>query len=300
MSGNRTEEEANPPLDNRSRAGRRVRWWPQVTCAEDEIEVASLIKEFGSSDGTRERIRKQFNQFCEINNLAPADGIRLWIGQMRRMGLMWSTIDVYLSYVRSMVGRTTAFIFYKKLTALAHADQCQKSIPMQDTRAIRRMMLATKNPALSALIFIMASTGCRCRDASRLRRSQIEITNDGNLHVEFRITKTRRKRALRFHLTVPLRWFGIPSRVARSYLANGNPSQKLFGAYNTASCYNTEVKEICLRLNMPVATSKSLRRYFINELLDLFDGNLETVRRYTGHLDTSTVDAFYRYWQKEQ
>lgn len=274
--------------------GRPRIWWPQPAVKEDDEAAEELLMAWGPDESTSERIRRDFRLFGEINSLDPLAALKPWIGQMLRSGLGYSTADTYVGYVRTLFPRyCPIYGRWKKALALAHADQDTRQHVDLNTREVRLLLDRIRDPCLSALIFILASCGCRCRDAARLRRKQILLTADGFLRIEFRILKQRRKREHKYIFKAPLNWFGPPSATARRYLELGHPEQRLFGAFFLAAACNTALAPF-YDGEQKLPTTKTFRRYFINELLSWGDGDLHLVSKYTGHFRPGTIDAFYR------
>lgn len=274
--------------------GRPRIWWPQHAITEDVATADALMENWGPEDSTAERIRREFKSFCEINAYDPLDALKPCIGQMLRCGLQYSTTDTYVGYVRPLFPRySPVYSRWKKALALAHADEDTCLVRDLSTQEVRRLLDKIADPCLNALIFIMASCGCRCRDAARLRRKQICFTEDGSLRIEFRILKQRRKREHRYIFKAPLNWFGPPSYRARRYLCEGHPEQRLFAAFYRADACNLSLAQFYKKEEKP-PTTKTFRRYFINELMLWCNEDTRLVAKYTGHFRPGTIDAFYR------
>lgn len=283
-----------------SMKGRRCKWIPQKIVDADTAFAAELEHLYGVVDKNPVRVRAFFVRFTEINGLNASASLGPWIGQMRRCKLLASTVNTYLEHVSSLFSGSNRVEYRKwaKICGLAHADE-EGALPLKATLCLKSLRSIEQrcgsDPPLSALSFILTSTGSRCRDASRLRRSQIRFGKSARggsqLIVMWRITKTRRKRWLRHTLRIPFSWSGKPSEVTRKYITQGDPNQRLFTHYRNASSFNRALK-VTGRVVGKV-TSKTFRRAFINRLLRRFGEDAMQVKRFTGHFKESCIQAFY-------
>lgn len=284
---------AQAPSVSQYTRGRRCLWRPAVVTTEDIAAADALDSQYGSDDRTACRIRRQFGDFARINELGLCAAVKAFIGQATRVGLRASTLNTYLGYLAPILRHCPEYHRWAKIIALAHADADSRTAP-DCTLSHLRKLVAKSQKHDRCLLWVMLSTGARVADLARLRRKQIQVTEAGELQIQFRIMKNRRRRRFRVTLAVPLSWAGVPGPDTLAEIANGDPEQRLFGSH-TANVVNS----ILARLSTTKVTTYSFRRRYINSLFDLFEEE-EKVKKYTLHLDIETVKAFYVKWEKKR
>lgn len=276
--------------------GRPFLWHPKKVTKSDSDTGRSILAEYGACTTTRDRIRRFFLEFLEINKLEPSASCVPLIGQMCSMGCSYGTIDSYLNYISTFFrgpdrGR---FLEIKRAIELAHADSNPARIHFVTLKEIEEIIsnLSIKNVPLAAHVFMMASTGGRSKDISRLRRCQIDVSPE-TLTTEFRVTKTRRKRALRYCLKQPRRYCPQAPPKVISYLMEGDKEERIFTLFSNSSVVCSALKE---HHTSKKITTKSIRRNYIRRVLARTGGNLAKTKELTGHFRESTIQAFYEEW----
>jgi integrase len=297
------------------RRGRKRLWpGPHVpVCDADWLTAQALEETYGAggSQRTRERVSAEFEEFVcrnaerkiEQSDLA-RERCRLlpaWIGQLRRCGLKPGTVNTYLGYLTSAFAGTTnerrELKKWKKIVALAHADEVEKENPVpilerHDVRDLLQRYKAAEIPVeLHALLWTLATTGARIADLARLRRSDLAFAGTGRLQIRFRVTKTRRNRWMRTIIKFDL-FLGAPPPRVLKFLSSGNKLFRPFGAWS-ASSFNTELQE---REGVDAPRSRFFRKFFINYWISVFGytaEGLEKVRKKSGHFQAQTLEAYY-------
>lgn len=270
--------------------GRKRKWTPLLSVPEDLERADSIERLYGSANRTPDRIRNDYIAFCRLNGYTSEQGIKPFIGQALRCGLKVGSVDTYLGYLRPLCRGLKSYHHWAAIVALAHADEDSKTAIDADLAALLGILDLTSLQH-KPLIWLLIATGIRVRDAARLRRKQIQITEDGILKIELRITKNRRRRRHRAHLEVPVSWSGAPSRSIVRYLNQGDPEQLLFGNYNA-----NVVNRILKACSVEKITTYTFRRRFFNELFEYFPP--EQARSYTLHFSEHMFHAHYKRWSK--
>jgi hypothetical protein len=139
-------------------------------------------------------------EFGALNQSAP-NVFLLLVGQWRRAGLKYSTMDTYLGYLRPQIKATATVAELSKFTAvakavsLAHASEETRSAPDSTSTALLAL-IAQAAADLRPLLYIMLCTGARVADLQRVKREHVSITAQ-HCSARFGVTKNRRRRSLR-------------------------------------------------------------------------------------------------------
>jgi integrase len=162
-----------------------------------------------------------------------------------------------------------------------------------------------------AVIGLMLLTGLRCKDAQRLRLSQVELPerargrsrrstfSSKKIRVQVRVAKNRRNHKKRIILELPLAYRSQYYEVIdylNEYLAG-------FEGSNTrpftlgVSQLNLLLKQVDSRAERKrKVTSYSFRRLYIHELIAILKRDFNKVCDYTLHFEPSTVKSHYDKW----
>lgn len=292
-----------PEANKKYQRGRRSLWTPEVLVNEDRLSADAFVREYEDSSNKRTRFRvlENFHTFTRLNTISFSEALPLFIGQCRRKGLMFSTIDTYFGYLRALPMTPTERRVYgrmSKLVAHAHADEEGRSEVVCEGDKAQLLSLLTAVPRdAEALLFLLLTTGGRLRDLSRLRRRQI-VVKARALHVSFRVTKNRRKRSLRSSIAIPHKWLTAPSKRVFLFFKNGNKDQKIFANWNVAAA-NEMLSRLCAMVNLPRLTTRFFRKCFLTRAFAECNGDLELVTRYSLHLNKQTISAHYLKWSSE-
>jgi integrase len=279
----------------RPRGGRRTRWRPQAITGADRAAIAEAIAAYGDAANakTRERLIEDFTEFHRINHISVGEAFKPFVGQLRRCGLMWSTISTYVGYLRPLLPELRrAYHEVRRVVDLAHADESamhsRSPIVLSESRNIAGVL---EDVAMRAAVYLLTATGGRMADLRRLRRRQIKVGSK-KLCVEFRVMKNRRRRGQRVVLRVPHTWSGPPTDSVLRYLAHGEPEQPLLG-HLTATVVNKELLQACERLSYRRMTTYDFRKRFMQIAYEKSGNDATRAQRYTLHLSSKTVEAFY-------
>jgi integrase len=290
---------ATEPSATNPRLGRRALWKPATCTAEDERLAEEFLRAhaFDRNSATRERIRRQAQDFFRLNEGSTINNVYLLlVGQWRRCGLKFSTIDTYFGYLRPHLRAVaTATDFSKfgtiaKAVALAHAGEETKTAPDSTSEELLRITARAQGD-LQPLLYIMLTTGARVADLQRVKRRQIALTAS-HTTVIFGVTKNRRRRSLRKRLIIPHTWFGSPDASVRDFFAFGEKDQPVFGSW-TANTVNERLRDLCALNNSARLTSYSFRRNYMRKVLEVYEGDAVKAQRHTLHLNPHIVEAHY-------
>jgi integrase len=158
---------------------------------------------------------------------------------------------------------------------------------------MRHLLIIAPQLIAHSLWMIMA-TGGRVKDLQRLRRSQLHLTTR-HLHVQWRWTKTTRRRRFRRNVKYPLSWAPPLQESLRTAIQNGPGEARLFSQTAVANInawlvpHRAEPTE---RL-----TTYSFRRLFIHQLMNRFHGDIDRCILYTGHFGRDMINAHYTRWR---
>lgn len=289
----------NSPETKETR-GAKLKWSPLVVVPED-LEIArGIFKEYGGDRSTRDRLRTNFKTFQSINHhLEMPEILSYLIGQWRRCGLEPGTMVTYLGYIsNSFVGVHRAYFQgWRQCLKAMHTDTNElKTIDEDDAQLLKRLKECRAHPCVvfRAMLWLLVTTGSRCRDLARLRSSQVHLIRDGStilgVRIQFRLTKNRKHVWLRINITFPT--FVIieqPDAEVIDFLSSSSRSLHPFQKFNhkgAASHFRNESK-------VQMCGVKVFRRAFVNRVLRRFKKNYSRVIQLTGHLRESTVQAFY-------
>ena len=292
-----------PDVNKKYQRGRSSLWTPQVLINEDRLGAEAFVKEYEDSSNkrTRARVVENFHTFTSLNAISFIEALPLFIGQCRRTGLMFSTIDTYFGYFRSLSMTPTERREYgrmSKLVAHAHAEEEGRPETVCDGDKAQLLALLTAVPRdAEPLLFLLLATGGRLRDLCRLRRRQI-VVKAKTLNISFRVTKNRRKRSLRSSVAIPHKWLTAPSKRVFLFFKNGNKDQRIFAHWNVAAA-NEMLSRLCPMVNLPSLTTRFFRKCFLTRAFTECNGDLELVTRYSLHLNKQTISAHYLKWSSE-
>ena len=117
--------------------------------------------------------------------------------------------------------------------------------------------------------------------------------------MQFRLTKSRRKRGLRVYLQVPWSWCREPSDEMIDFIQDGDGNEKVFQNF-TAGRVNSFLKHIQKRTNQKGKhfTSYAFRRRFMNDIMSRFPDEVEKRARFSLHLNSLTTVAYYKAYHK--
>ena len=153
--------------------------------------------------------------------------------------------------------------------------------------------------ALSMLLL-----GLRARDLEHLKKKQIHI-DDRFIQCEVRISKQRSHRRERICLKIPRAWLGLALcpyvQDLQNYIANLDDQDFIFPCgrnESLATSINQHLQLVSTDTGDVRLTSYSFRRHYIQNLASRFtndDGvvDLNSLQRYTLHLDQKTLGAYY-------
>lgn len=247
---------------------------------------------------TRDRVRRDFVNFCDINGLEEHDAQSLlpFIGQMLQSKLSAGTVNRYVIFVASLINKSDLKWEILRAVSKAHGDA--------DTRGARPFSMKELTSFLAQLkahrtvIYLMAATGWRSIDIRRLRHRQITVLSkhydNDHIMIEARWTKTINSPVNRRTAVFPLisTVKSLPDDVLAE-IQQGPPDGRL----GDETAYWEIMKEI--KAFAVYKSTYSIRYLFINWALDHFKGDVHKVaHRFTLHRDVKMLEAFYIDWKK--
>lgn len=275
--------------------GRPRKWSPKVVDEAALHAIREFCGQYLSSARTELRVVNEFVEFIVLNELLEdADGILAWIGSMRSAPLMYSTIQTYLGYVlkSKLVRKNSEVLRIANGVALAHAEEdgvTAEDISHEEGEAIASGMDEFEDRLTAHL---MLSTGARHRDLRRLAFKQFLSCEENALDVEFRVTKTRRRRGFRVRLVLDdlLEMTGhtLPEDVVE-YIRMMKETQPDAGVVSgTVTLFNSRMQRVVQR-----STSYSLRKRYIRSIVRFVNRDFAAAQEYTLHFDPHVLKAYY-------
>lgn len=273
--------------------GRPRKWTPKKVGCEDVEEAEGFTKEYMNSISQELRVQQDFILFRELNpDITTVSGILLmWVGSMRRAGMMWSSMDTYLNFLKSggLLKTSMADDRYSvsriiKAVKIAHADaECKQAADIDLATALKIIDQCPEE--LKCAVWLMLLTGARNADLRRVRRTQLHARGK-RMIVQFRVMKNRRVRSRRVNLVLEdvKLWTGICA----------TPFHKILSAIpENEKVVQTTVHQLNRYLQQFGATSYSLRRHYIRRVIHVCERDFERVKTKTLHLDADVVRAHY-------
>jgi integrase len=268
----------------------KLKYTARALSVEDVVRAHWMSSRYAAKKtGTRDRVRNEFRRFCALNRM-PADAAGLYfVGQMSA-DLLPGTVRVYAEHARLSSN-------VQDIAAAYHADAADSAhvarrITVQEARQVV-FSVAARGGAAATQLFVMTTTGCRCSDATRLRREQLQLA-EKFLIVTFKLTKGIRKRSARLTLKIPLP-FQPPPRV-RAELSKAGAARRLLFSHDSTAL-NREIRADCKVRGTDGFTSGSFRKMHstrMDKYLEMHPG-ADTKSHLMQHLSTRIDDAFYRY-----
>lgn len=306
------EQNARTPAPTTRTGG----YQPQCVTQADHDSLAELMKQFGPRTNSKLAVRRKFNKFCIINGIQPREAVPLWLAQMRRCGLKPGTLETYMNHVINKNGQVYTNIgLWPIRTAIQRAHAAAKTGHAKDGPRVRLFAIISKlkSVELRAMLWMIIGTGGRACDCARLNTSDIFVSTwnrqrkkDGytsvkTISTQWCLTKNRGRRELRFYTTHPTSWCGgIPHDVEkflhdRAASADGGPIFSMAPA-EAATILNAAIHEV----SDEGYTTYSWRRAFMFKVFTECRGDLSQAILYSGHIKTSTFNAYYRKWKNLQ
>ena len=115
------------------------------------------------------------------------------------------------------------------------------------------------------------------------------------LYIDQRYDKSHRRRSLRGTTCTPSAWVGCPSPALLAVLEEGDKETFPFLGVS-ADVLNRALKKSCRGLGVSPITTYTIRRWFVNVVLDRTDGDFELARKYTNHFSINVMKAHYEQW----
>jgi len=285
------------PRPRRSQRGRRPKWTPHAFTDADLNRGMQILKEWGPNHQDKNRVIMNFEICCHLSGMDKKDprcAIAL-LGQMVNSGLGPGSCDTYIGYIHK---RYKMFDVLKAASA-RHADFESKHAPDVADEILWRYVVEAK-PKWQPIFYLLYTFGLRPIAIRFLCRHRIYLPSKEHwgqecIEATVAIDKTRKRRALRATLSLPLEWDWIlppPSEETWSLFTTGDPEERLFEGI-TASHIDTELRTMANVLQVPRPTTYSFRRGYINRIFPLVRNKAE-LTQYTLHFDVATVNAFYK------
>jgi integrase len=278
-------------------ATRRGRFTPRRATTEDVRFARRLLAGKNHQTPTRLRILNEYISFCRLNGVATHCGLALYASCQHRDGRSLGTIETYVTYVSTLLRQEFSpvqrytFDVHRRAIAMAAADvEGGGASPLEDrdlsllSEKCSEVLSARSSPeteAIAAALLLMAMTGMRCRDISRLRKAQVRDTGT-ETHIQVYVMKNRQKRSSRTVLRIP---GGMPNSLS-SWLQGFNALDRPWMTV-TATLLNRFIKGLKIK-----CTSYALRKRFIASMRSK-GLDPEGIARITGHTRSSTISAFY-------
>jgi integrase len=152
--------------------------------------------------------------------------------------------------------------------------------------------LSAADPDLAESLTMIAFTGCRNIDLTRLPVCQVWIeANEGQ--IEYRWTKNRQKigKSFVWRLRDAKAIFGRP--FPRNIRHNDAEDATLRWSGMTTNNMNKRLKELAASKGLPPATSYSFRNFFMNRIFVHCKWVWADIIELTGHIEVETVKAYY-------
>lgn len=273
-----------------SRRGRQKLWQPLMVTEADLSAAAEIEKQYGSrgAETLAARLKGDYLAFSAMNRLDPLlpSSFRVFGGQLSRF-YSPGTLETYLGHVARGRFRYFRSLPFFRAVCARHADAETKSAATFASlnvleAALNKIKEEIKEPMIHAACEILAISGLRPMDLSRMRSSQMNLQEGV---YEVRVTKGRKRRSLRTHLTCAPEWFlgrPVSPSTMQWVMEHPRPFTSL-----VASKVNAHLKKV-----HPELTTYSFRRWFIGIVLT-FTTSAEEATKYTLHLNSRIVTAHY-------
>ena len=281
--------------------GRHKLWIPEKLSASDRANKEALLKKYGISVSTRDRILVDYHTFCVLNNLPPKAALGDVVGQMHGK-LKIGTIDTYSAYVAaefpSAVHRRV-----RKAVQRAHADEDVEGAPRFAREHLRRLVFALQTVLLRRCCLLLLLTGIRPVAGRRMRRRNFGVMSKKNkehaLVLGVAWDKTVAKRANMQHLQLP-RWLAmdVSQQDLHSIFGTGPHGETPFEGV-TCQAINEALREVWEKdrdtTTVP-PTSYSFRRAYVQAVFEHYGNDSEALKKYTLHFGDQVVKAHYVDW----
>ena len=283
-----------------SRRGRKKLWVPAMLSDADRARAAALLKKYGISVSSKDRILVDYRTFCIINHLAVKAGLGDCVGQMSEK-LRIGTVDTYSAFVAAEYP-SQQHRKVRKAVQRAHADEDVEGAPRFLRTHLQRLVEKMVEPLMHRFCLLLLLLGIRPVAGRRLRRRNFGVNNITNAHavvVGIAWDKTVGKRSTRQHLKLP-RWLAMDTSQEELFkiMGSGDPGETPF-ADVTCAAVNEALRAAWAEdkgstMNPP--TSYSFRRAYVQAVFENYDGDGEALKKYTLHFGDQVVKAHYVDW----
>lgn len=282
-------------------AGRR--WRARLRAAADLEAEATLYRQTRRNDKTR--VRGYYTEWVHVNGEQRWSTTSLFgfVGSLYAAGLAASTVDTYVTLLAGVEfeehsrASRVALDDLKKVTRLRRAEGTKHhavDVPFSEASRCIAELSAERNGTGDALLYVLVA-GPRVKDLTRLKCCQVKIdVEQRRVTHDLWVTKGIRRATARRRVVVPMELTAALSvetfeRLARMW--SGAKDSRPFAHISTAEI-NTALRDLGGGL-----TTNSFRRNYVHRVLRFCteDGvcDFERASKFTGHLRSDTLQAFY-------
>ena len=272
--------------------GRKRKWVARPFDKVDEDLSRQLVIEECPRDTTLQRIRREYSELCG-GQTSTTKSFYCFVGQLLRQTSI-GTVDTYSGYVWPLVDHNYDNCRLRAAIQLKHAQHLTQHVE-GDLEPLRKVVVEL--PSRSKLAaWMVLNFGLRLADVLRLQPTQVKADRN-NFSVRVLVAKGRRRPGTRTIIRIPRIWCGPPP-AEFFHFVNGDGAQHRWKV--DVSRMNTDLQATITRLNhdhggqaLKLYTTKSLRRRFINDILQRCEGRAEEAARFTLHLNPGMIKAYY-------
>lgn len=163
---------------------------------QDRLSGEAYVQRHLASKKGKDGFVQRFLACCHLSSVTPQQAVIYALGWMIQAGLADSTIETYLQYMATTVGRNQVWRAANAAAATAHAKADSRHA-WDISADVVPTIISSLSGASQAAVWMMSICGGRLADLARLQRKQIVVGRDGILSVQWRVTKQRRKRCFR-------------------------------------------------------------------------------------------------------
>ena len=296
--------------------GRPRLWKPRRTTGGRKLEghtaLEDLKKKYITTSNIGNRLKEDYENFCRANDLdlELPSSLELMVEDMlagplpgQSKGLKYSSIAEYLDKLqyRLLPPLKRKCVELQHVVSVAAADDdIHHAVDISHAEACA-VLRRIRNPKVKNHLLLMALVGCRSRDATWIRPSQVSLPRDhacNPIKVMIRIAKNRKRMGKRIQLVIPPKWrlpfLEFIPQLSRFLGSHDYDSQPFLG--QKVGALNTALKMACSDARVKVFTTYSLRRLYVHEIIRLTKRNFSQAREYTLHFCEETIRSHYDLW----
>jgi len=278
--------------------------WSIGTITKGDMREADRAIQFATpTTGSSFIPRFEMFVFCNEKHLEdPPILMRGLMGQLRRCGLKWSSINTYMRYALDYLLENHHVTSSEKMRITRMMKVVRIMAADEDVVQARRASLTTLKKVLRATpsshkpaVAMLLMTGGRWKDLTKLRFNQMRALK-GCLRVQYRWCKNRTKPQDRFPLRVPHELGVVTPKCLRRLLSRQRSvplSRQRPWLHVSTKKMNDVLRKACAAAGVEKLTTYSFRHNYIARAIGYARANNLEVHHLTGHMSGRLIDACY-------